>query len=135
MLEKYTLSAVIAALAAAAWPNGIHCAEPQGKRTILERHDQSAVEGKEIISGTAELPPGASIGWHVHPGDEVGIILEGSLIMHVRGQADRELRAGDHYFTPRGVVHSVSSAPGAGKAVAFSTWVVDKGKPLAEPAD
>lgn len=108
---------------------------PQGRRQILERHDQSSVEGKEIISGTAYLPPGATIGWHTHSGDETGIILEGALVMHVRGEPDRVLKAGDHYFTPRGRAHSVSAAADGKGALAFSIWVVDKGKALATPAD
>jgi hypothetical protein len=45
------------------------------RRTLFDRHDQSAVPGKEIITGTAELPPGTVIGWHVHSGDEAGYVL------------------------------------------------------------
>lgn len=131
MLKKYTLALTAFLPICASAP----ALAAEAKRTILERHDQSGVDGKEIVSGTAELPPGAAIGWHVHPGDEVGIILRGALIMHVRGQPDRELKAGDHYFTPRGVVHSVSSVAGAETAVAFSNWIVDKGKPLADPVE
>lgn len=99
------------------------------KRNILERHDQSGVAGKEIVIGTAELPAGATIGWHKHPGDEIGYVLSGTIIWKVRGQADRELKAGDHFFNPRDSVHSVTSV-GGGTVV--STWIVDKGKPMAE---
>src|SRR6202043_315228 len=54
---------------------------PQPKRTILDRHDQSEVPGKEIIMGTAELPPGAVISWHTHDGDEIGYVLKGDLVL------------------------------------------------------
>ena len=37
-------------------------AAPQPVRSILERHDQSGVAGKEIVIGTAALPAGSSIG-------------------------------------------------------------------------
>jgi quercetin dioxygenase-like cupin family protein len=50
-------------------------------------------------------------------------------------QPDRHLRAGDHFFNPRGVVHSLYAAPGTAGGVALSTWVVDKGKPLVEPVN
>jgi quercetin dioxygenase-like cupin family protein len=102
----------------------------EAKRNILDRHDQSGVDGKEIVIGTAELPAGSAIGWHVHPGDESGYVLRGTLTFKVRGQPDREMKAGDHFFNPRGTVHGVSSAQGA---TVVSTWIVDKGKPMAEP--
>jgi len=37
------------------------------------------------------------------------------------------------FFNPRGSVHSVVGGEGGGTA--FSTWIVDKGKPLAEPVN
>jgi hypothetical protein len=49
-------------------------------------------------------------------------------------QADRPLKAGDSFFNARGAIQSLEASPdGDGGAVA-STWIVDKGKPLAEPA-
>ena len=110
-------------------------ANSQAKRTILDRHDQSEVPGKELVLGTAELPAGAVIGWHTHYGDEFGYVLKGDLILKTRGKPDQPLKAGDHFFNPRGVVHSLMAAPGTAGGTALSTWVVDKGKPLAQPAN
>ncbi len=104
----------------------------QPARKILERHDQSGVPGKEIVIGTAALPPGSVIGYHTHPGDEVGYVLKGRLIWKTQGQPDRTLKAGDSFFNPRGAVHSVAAAPGS-SAVAVSTWIVDKGVPMSTP--
>jgi quercetin dioxygenase-like cupin family protein len=106
---------------------------PQAKRTIIERHDQAGVPGKEIVLGTAEFPRGAVIGWHTHSGDEAGYVLRGTLVLKTRGQPDRTLKAGDAFFNPRGAVHSLMAAPDADGGAVFSTWVVDKGKPLADP--
>ena len=106
---------------------------PQPTRAILDKHDQSGVPGKEIVIGTAELPAGAVIGWHVHDGDESGYVLRGDLVLKTRGKPDRELKAGDHFFNARGAVHSLAAAPGSEGGTALSTWIVDKGKPLAEP--
>jgi quercetin dioxygenase-like cupin family protein len=105
----------------------------QPKRTLLDKHDQSEVPGKEIVLGTAELPPGGVIGWHTHNGDESGYVLKGNLVLKTRGQPDQVLKAGDHFFNPRGAVHSLAAAPGSEGGEAVSTWIVDKGKPLAEP--
>jgi len=106
----------------------------QPVRTILERHDQSGVPGKEIVSGSAVLPAGAVIGYHTHPGDEAGFVLKGTLIWRVQGQPDRTLKAGDSFFNPRGSVHGVATAPGGDGATAVSAWIIDKGQPLATPA-
>jgi quercetin dioxygenase-like cupin family protein len=104
----------------------------QPKRTILDQHDQSDVSGKQIVIGTAEIPAGTAIGWHSHPGDESGYVLSGNLVLKTRGKPDQALKAGDHFFNPRGAVHSLAAAPGSDGGTALSTWVVDKGKPLAE---
>jgi quercetin dioxygenase-like cupin family protein len=139
MSKKYLLPVIAVfviagfGFAGSVWSDDAQPAAPQVKRNILDRHDQSGVDGKEIVIGTADFPPGSTIGWHVHPGDEAGIVLKGSLILHVRGQPDREVKAGDHFFNPRGTVHSVTTVPGTDGGMAFSTWIVDKGKPMAEP--
>jgi quercetin dioxygenase-like cupin family protein len=105
---------------------------PTPIRSILEKHDQSGLPGKEIVLGTASLPSGSVIGFHTHPGDEDGYVLKGRLILRVKGQPDRVLHPGDHFFNPRVLVHSVAAADAEG-GVALSTWIVDKDKPLATP--
>jgi quercetin dioxygenase-like cupin family protein len=130
MRIKYLMSialAVAALQAAADEPKA-----PQPERKILERHDQSGVPGKEVIIGTAELPPGSTIGFHTHAGDEAGYIVKGSLTLKVRGQPDRVLKAGDSFFNARGAVHSVTAGPEG--ATSESAWIIDKGSPLATPA-
>jgi quercetin dioxygenase-like cupin family protein len=110
---------------------GVPAAE--ARRTILDRHDQTGVEGEEIVLGTAELPRGAVIGWHIHHGDESGYVLNGHLVLKVKGQPDRVLKAGDYFFNPAGLVHSLAAEPGSEGGTAVSTWIVAKGKPLLEP--
>ena len=105
----------------------------QPVRSILERHDQSGVPGKEIVIGTATLPPGSAIGYHTHPGDEAGYVVKGNLILKTQGQPDRALKAGDSFFNPRGAVHSLVAAPGGDGGTGVSAWIVDKGQPLATP--
>jgi quercetin dioxygenase-like cupin family protein len=102
-------------------------------RNIMEHHDQSGVPGKEVVIGTATLPPGSVIGYHTHPGDEAGYVLKGDLILKTQGQPDRALKAGDSFFNPRGAVHSLAAAPGSDGGMAVSTWIVDKGQPMATP--
>src|SRR6201996_7589807 len=102
-------------------------------RNILEKHDQSGVPGKEIVIGQAALPKGSAIGFHTHPGDEAGYVVKGNLILKTQGQPDRMLKPGDSFFNPRGAVHSLAVAPGSEAGIAVSSWIVDKGQPLATP--
>jgi quercetin dioxygenase-like cupin family protein len=107
--------------------------EPQPVRTLFSHHDQSGVAGKEIVIGTAMLPPESTIGFHTHPGDESGYVLRGRLILKTRGQPDRILNPGDSFFNERGAIHSLVAAPGGEGGTAVSTWIVDKGAPLSTP--
>jgi quercetin dioxygenase-like cupin family protein len=103
----------------------------QPKRSILERHDQSGVANMEIVVGTALIPSRTAIGYRLHPGDEVGYVLKGTLTLQTRGQADRVLHAGDSFFNVRGAVHRIAAEAGGESGTVVSTWIVDKGVPLA----
>jgi quercetin dioxygenase-like cupin family protein len=126
------LAALCVCAAVIIGPRSIADEAAQVRRAIFERHDQSEVPGKEIVTGTADLPAGGVVGWHVHPGDEAGYVLRGHLILKVKGQPDRPLKAGDSFFNPRGMVHSLVAAPDSDGGEAYSTWIVDKGKPMLE---
>ena len=109
-------------------------ASPQPVRTLFERHDQSEVTPpKEIVIGSAMLLANTVVGYHTHPGDEAGYVLKGTLILKTKGQPDRALKAGDSFFNPRGAVHSLVAGPGGEGGTAVSTWIIDKGQPLATP--
>jgi quercetin dioxygenase-like cupin family protein len=105
--------------------------KPEASHAILQRHDLSNVPGTEIVTGTATLPKGAIIGFHTHPGDEAGYVIRGTLVLKTRGKPDRILHAGDSFFNPRGAIHSLQAPDSAGMSV--STYIVDKGAPLATP--
>ena len=131
-IVQMSLIAAVALTMSAAADEAKPSAQPV--RTIFERHDQSNVTpAKEILIGSATLPPGGVIGFHTHPGDEAGYVLKGSLILKTQGQPDRVLKAGDSFFNPRGAVHSVMAAADGDGATAVSTWIIDKGQPLATP--
>ena len=124
----YLMAAMALSLSAAADDS-----KPQPQRAILERHEQAGVPDNEIVIGKATLPAGTAIGFHVHPGDEAGYVLKGTVIWKTKGQPDKTLKAGDSFFNPRGAAHSIAATE-ASDVMVVSTWIVDKGKPLATPA-
>ena len=118
------VAALMAAGAALAADGGV-------TRSIFDRMDVPA--GYETVVGSAELPPGAAIGRHTHHGTEFGYIAAGEVEFVVEGQAPYRLKAGGFYKIDAGKIHDVR-AIGAEPAKAIATWVIEKGKPLAEPA-
>jgi quercetin dioxygenase-like cupin family protein len=82
------------------------------------------------VVARAEFVPGGQAGKHAHPGEELGYVVEGTVI---EGQPPKTLKAGDVFFVPAGVVHDGRNT-GKGKAVVLATYVVETGKPVATPA-
>jgi quercetin dioxygenase-like cupin family protein len=100
------------------------------KRTPLQNVDFP--QGYTVVFGMAEIAPGICAGRHVHPGVEVGYVMEGSAVFKTDGQPDRTVKAGDSFQSVPGVPHD-GCATGQGLKV-ISAYVVEKGKPLASPA-
>jgi quercetin dioxygenase-like cupin family protein len=118
-----TLGAVLAAgLLAAAQ-------QPGFTRTTIQRGDLST-PGQEVNQAIAEFKPGATVGWHTHPGEEAGYLLEGSFLFEVEGKPPAVLKAGQTFFVASGVPHNATNQ-GGGRTRVLATYIVEKGKPVA----
>jgi len=107
-------------------------AQPAGfKRIPIQRADLS-VPGREVVQAVAELPVGMAVGRHTHPGEEVSYVLEGTELLLVDGQQPREVKAGEGFIIPAGVVHD-AKVLGDKPLKVLATYIVEKGKPLATP--
>lgn len=139
MTKRRLTMAVIAAFAVAggAWGMQTAIAETKApaaagfKRTELQRHDLST-PNHEAVTARADFEPGAAAPKHTHPGEEVGYLLSGQLVVEIEGKPPQTLKAGDTFFIPAGTVHSARN-PDKGPAAVLSTYLVEKGKPLATP--
>lgn len=99
------------------------------KRTELQ-HKPSSIPGREIVQVLTEIPVGVESGWHVHPGEEVGYILAGTVDMMIDGQETLTLHAGDPFLMPPGQAHNALDV-GPGTGMMLSTYIVEIGQPLA----
>src|SRR5262249_26244778 len=79
------------------------------------------------------IEPGISVARHTHPGMEAAYILEGSFELPIHGQPTRMVKAGDAFHIPPETPHA-GGKPSDVKVRVLSTYVVEKGKPLASPA-
>jgi quercetin dioxygenase-like cupin family protein len=100
---------------------------PGVKRTILQQTDGPA-EGYVTILARGEIGDGGVVPWHTHPGIESGYLISGTGTMFIKGQPDRKMQAGDSFHIPPETPHSVQCDTAMQIA---STYVVEKGKPLA----
>ena len=113
---------------------GIVCVGAQQagfKRTVLQQGDLS-VPGREEVTAVAEFQPGATVGRHTHPGEEIGYILEGSVLLEQEGKPPVTLGAGKTFLIPSGTAHNATNM-GSTQARVLATYIVEKGKPLATP--
>jgi quercetin dioxygenase-like cupin family protein len=105
--------------------------QPGIKRTILLRTDEPGSTTHEAVMGVAEIAPGAMAGRHRHPGIEIGYILEGSVTLEHEGEPAKALKAGDSFKNEPGVHNARNTGTTPVKILAI--YLVEKGKPLAEP--
>jgi quercetin dioxygenase-like cupin family protein len=117
------------ALAAAGIVAGVGAQQAGFKRTVIQQADIS-VPGREATTAIAEFQPGATVGRHTHPGEEVGYVLEGTIKLEQEGKPMVTLGAGKTFFIPAGTVHNATNS-GSTRARVLATYIVEKGKPLA----
>jgi len=101
------------------------------KRTMLQKQDLTS--DREVVMAQAEIAAGGTAARHTHPGVEAGYVLEGAMTLEVEGEAPRQLKAGDSFSIPYGRPHAATVTSDK-PAKIVSTYVVEKGKPLATPA-
>lgn len=105
---------------------------PGFKRTVLQQGDLSAA-GREAVTAVAEFEAGATAPRHTHFGEEIGYVLEGTIVVEQDGKPPMTVAAGKTFLIPAGAVHAATNK-GPGAARILATYVVEKGKPLATPA-
>jgi quercetin dioxygenase-like cupin family protein len=107
-------------------------AAPPYKVTPLLKGPVTGDAGKEMVMIRVDWPPNASTGRHSHPGDEYGTVLEGSVLSQDEGGEWKTYAAGQSYHKPTGLVHETKS--GDQPAKTLNVFVVEKGKPMVQPA-
>jgi quercetin dioxygenase-like cupin family protein len=123
---------VVFALCLSGASAGLNGQQPLFSRTILQQAPISA-PGREVVTAVAQFLPGGVVDPHTHPGEEVGYVLEGSVVLERAGQAPVTLHAGEAFLIPAGTVHGARHT-GSGNARLLVNYVVETGKPLVTPA-
>ena len=107
----------------------------EAKVTELFSKDLTNLPGKEGLMITVEYPPGSSDPIHRHNAHAFVYVLEGSIVMQVRGGKEVTLTPGQTFYEGPEDVHVVGRNASETKAAKFVVFFVkDKGAPVLVPA-
>lgn len=104
------------------------------KATPLMTKDLPGIAGKEATVLTIELAPGAASPPHRHQASTFVYVLEGSIVMGVKGGQEVTLRPGEMFHEQPDDIHTVGRNASATKPAKFLVFMVKaKGAPVSMP--
>ena len=110
---------------------------PMAHETItpLITKDLAGSPGEQTLMYTVDFPPGFSSPIHRHNAQVSVYVLEGSVVMQVRGQKEVTLRPGQSFYENPDDIHIVSRNASSTKPAKFLVFMINKkGAPLVIPA-
>ena len=106
----------------------------EAKVTDLLSKDLPNLPGKEGLMITVDYPPGSVDPIHRHNANAFVYVLEGSIVMQVRGGQEVTLTAGQTFYEGPDDVHVVGRNASKTKPAKFVVFLVkDKGAPVFVP--
>jgi quercetin dioxygenase-like cupin family protein len=110
-------------------------AAQDAKVTPVLTKDLTGLSGKEGLMVTVEYAPGGSSAEHRHNAHTFVYVLEGSIVMQVKGGKEVTLGPGQTFYEAPEDVHSVSRNASTTKPAKFVVFFVkEKGAPVTVPA-
>ena len=110
-------------------------APAEAKVTPVMSKDLPNLPGKEGLMLFVEYPPGSSDPIHRHNANAFVYVLEGSIVMQVRGGQEVTLTPGQTFYEGPDDVHVVGRNASQNKPAKFVVFMVkDKGAPVVVPA-
>ena len=107
----------------------------EAKVNQLFSKDLSNLPGKEGLMITVEYPPGGSDPIHRHNAHAFVYVLEGTIVMQVRGGKEMTLTPGETFYEGPNDVHIVGRNASQTKPAKFVVFLVkNKGAPVLVPA-
>jgi quercetin dioxygenase-like cupin family protein len=113
-------------------------APPMAHETItpLITKDLAGVPGEQALMYTVDFPPGFSSPIHRHNAQVSVYVLEGSVVMQVKGQQEFTLLPGQTFYEGPNDIHIVSRNASSTKPAKFLVFLIHKkGTPLVIPAE
>jgi quercetin dioxygenase-like cupin family protein len=109
-------------------------AAQETKVTPLMSKDLTDIPGKEGLMITVEYPPGGSDPIHRHNAHAFVYVLEGSIVMQVKGGKEVTLTPGETFYEGPDDIHVVGRNASNTKPAKFVVFLVkEKGAPVLVP--
>jgi quercetin dioxygenase-like cupin family protein len=109
---------------------------PQAKVTSLMSKDLPEAPGKEALMIAVEYPPGSSDPIHRHNAHAMVYVLEGSIVMQVKGGKEVTLTPGQTFYEGPDDVHVVGRNASKTKPAKFVVVLIkEKGAPVQVPVE
>ena len=125
----------IVAVALLCLTTGMAMAQPPAKVTELMTKDVPGSPGKELMMIVVEHAPGGSNPAHRHNAQAMVYMLEGSVVMQVKGGPEVTLTPGQSFYEGPDDVHVVDRNASDTKPAKFLVVLIkDKGAPAVVPA-
>ena len=106
----------------------------EGQQTRLLTKDLTEFPGKEGLMITVEYPPGSSDPIHSHNAHAFVYVLEGSIVMQVKGGKEVTLMPGQTWYEGADDVHVVGRNASSTKPAKFLVFLVkQKNAPVLVP--
>ena len=135
MTTKTMMPVLLCLVTGCAAPGAAPAAAPEAKVTELISKDLKDIPGnKEGQMITVEYPPGAVDPVHRHNAHAFIYVLEGSIVMQLKGQEEVTLKAGETLYEGPDDVHVVGRNASDNKPAKFVVFFVkEKGAPILVP--
>jgi quercetin dioxygenase-like cupin family protein len=92
--------------------------------------------GKEILTITVDYPPGAVDPVHRHDAHAIVYVLEGSIVMGVKGQKEQVLKPGDTFYEGPNDIHTVGRNASKTQPAKFVVFLLkSQNTPVLTPGD
>jgi len=107
---------------------------PQASVTPLTSKDLPDFPGKEVLMITVDYPPGSADPIHRHNAHAFIYVLEGSIIMQVKGGKEVTVNPGQTFYEGPNDIHVVGKNASSTKPAKFVVFFIkDKGAPVLVP--
>ena len=101
---------------------------------VLMTKDLAGAAGKEALMLTVEYPPGSSEPVHRHNAQALVYVLEGSIVMQVKGGPAVTLKPGDTFYEGTDDIHLMGRNASQTQRARFVVFLVKaKGAPVVVP--
>lgn len=128
--RRIMLKTMLVALAAGASARKAHSRAQVVHKQLLD----GKLDGLEASFVELTVPPDHPSRPHRHPGPVLGYVIEGKFRFGIEGEPERVLSAGETFYEPDGVVHTMMSGAEGETARVLAIVIGEPGRAIAEEA-